>query len=153
MSHGLSKRCPHPRRQWTKCGCSWHFEFFCRKTASVYGRAKHRYSLTSVAESRHLPPPSTKHEAEALADVVRSELRAGTFRPPRAPEPVAVTDPSALTVGDVIDQYLVRHGACRGGGRRAYTRCSGTWPPCGPRSSPVHTARTCRLATSRSAPS
>jgi hypothetical protein len=71
---------------------------------------KFRFSLDVIAKARGEQPPRTKGDAEALADRIRSEIRAGTFRDPHQPEAASAPDPTALlTVGDIIDTYTTRH--------------------------------------------
>ena len=94
---GLSKRCECARRKWLTCSHAWHLDFFHKRTAHLYGgRAKHRYSLDVIAQARHEEPPRSKGAAEALADVIRADIRAGTFRDPNRPEAPPAPDPAAL---------------------------------------------------------
>ena len=106
---GLYKRCDCSHRKWSKCDHPWHFDFYYKKTAHLYGRAKHRFSLDKVADARHTAPPRSKGDAESLADIIRSEIRSGVFR--YRDQPVAESaDPTApLTVGDVIAHYKARY--------------------------------------------
>ena len=79
---GLRKICRCPRRQWPKCGHSYHFAFFHRGVP-------HRYSL-----SRLLGRPVTTYQAaRAEADRLRAAIREGTFPPnPAAPVPEPVLE-------------------------------------------------------------
>lgn len=99
---GLKKRCEHSRRQWPKCGCSWHFSFF-------YGGKEHRHSLDVVARARGLRLARTKHDALALRDKLRDEIRDGKAVEPAAatvtPEPTT----TALTFADVVKSYKERY--------------------------------------------
>ena len=52
--------------------------------------------------------PTSKSEAAAWRDRLRSEIRAGTFVDPGTPVPAAPAD-MRLTFGDICDQYLRRH--------------------------------------------
>jgi integrase len=71
---GLRKNCGCPRRGWPKCPHQWHFNF------SWSGKA-YRFSLARHA-GREI---GSKTEAESLADRIRTEIRAGTFRPLSTP--------------------------------------------------------------------
>ena len=108
-NHGLSKRCDCARRKWNTCPHPYHFDFFKGK--------KYRYSLDALAKARGVDAPRTKDAAEALADVIRSEIRLGTFRDPKKPAPVALDPAGPWTVGDVLDQY--ERGHVEQPGRRA----------------------------------
>jgi integrase len=96
---GLKKRCDCGKRKWPKCTHGWHFNFHHRNY-------EHRYSLDVIARGRGEHPPTSKSEAEAWRDRLRSEIRAGRLvdLAARAPAPEA-----RLTFGDVADQYLKRH--------------------------------------------
>jgi hypothetical protein len=99
---GVRKRCHHPRRAWLTCVCPWQFHFRFK------GR-KHRYSLDAISEARTLDTPRSKEAALALADVIKSEIRNGTFVPPTplasaTPNPAAVTD-ARLVLDDVLTMY------------------------------------------------
>ncbi len=72
---GLYKRCDCPRRLWPRCEHSYYFAF-------RHKGVRHRFPLDGLAK-KHL----TKEEAEAKRDGIRAEIRAGTFRDPREPEP------------------------------------------------------------------
>lgn len=67
---GLRKNCGCPRRGWPKCPHQWHFNFSWSGTAYRFSLA--RYAGREIA---------SKTEAETLADRIRTEIRAGTFRP------------------------------------------------------------------------
>ena len=109
-TNGLSKRCGCTRRKWSACDHPWHFEMHYQRTAARYGgKAKHRYSLDAVADTKGITPPRSKHDAIVLADLVRTEIKAGSFKAPNAPEPSPFADPSALTVADIVKVYFTRH--------------------------------------------
>src|SRR5882672_3906983 len=97
---GLYKRCDCPQRNWLKCAHPWHFDFYKGK--------KYRFSLDKIARARELDLPRTKGAAEALRDLIRSEIRGGTFRDPNHPTEPLPAD-ARLTFSDVADQYLKRH--------------------------------------------
>jgi hypothetical protein len=66
---GLRKVCSCPRRGWAKCPHPWHFNFCWRGTT-------YRFSLSRYA-GKHIV---SKADAEALAENIRREIRAGTFQ-------------------------------------------------------------------------
>jgi integrase len=66
---GLRKVCDCPRRGWAKCPHPWHFNYSWRGAA-------YRFSLNRYAGKEI----TGKTEAETLADGIRREIRAGTFR-------------------------------------------------------------------------
>ena len=108
-NHGLSKRCDCARRKWNTCPHPYHFDFFKgKKVPLLAGRA---------GEGESVDAPRTKDAAEALADVIRSEIRLGTFRDPKKPAPVALDPAGPWTVGDVLDQD--ERGHVEQPGRRA----------------------------------
>ena len=122
---GLKKRCGCARSRWRSALHPWHFAFHYKRaerTTRTGGRsAEHRISLHVYSDK-----PPTYHmshsEAKALADVIRTKIRAGTFGQPESAEngPPSVepptgsdvpndglTDPvSSLTFGDLCDMYL-----------------------------------------------
>jgi len=116
-NRGLTKRCEHPRRRWTQCDCPWYLEFYLGK--------KYRFSLDVLAKARGDKPPRTRHQAEALADRVRSEIRTGTFIDPKHPATLSRDAAAALTVNDVLDQYTARH--IHAPGRRPSGRDAMRW--------------------------
>ena len=65
---GLRKLCEHPRRQWAKCDCPWHFNFKWKDT-------HYRFSLDKHLE-KHL---DSKSEAEDAAATIRIAIKAGKF--------------------------------------------------------------------------
>lgn len=84
---GLRKVCRCKRRSWAKCDHPWHFNF-------KYGPTHFRFSL-----DRQLGRSITsKTEARAEADRLRSEIRAGRFGS-RAPAR------DTLTVGQLLNTY------------------------------------------------
>src|SRR5436190_13121079 len=68
---GLRKVCGCPRRGWAKCPHPWHFSFSWRGAA-------YRFSLSRYAGKEI----TGKTAAETLAEEIRCEIRAGTFRSP-----------------------------------------------------------------------
>jgi len=99
--NGLSKRCECSPRNWSKCQHPFYFEFYL-------GR-KYRFSLDRLARRRGEKPPRTMHQAEAMADTLRGEIRRGVFVDPTHPDVLSRDAAAALTVGDLIDQYIARH--------------------------------------------
>ena len=81
---GLTKRCGCPRPRWAKCAHHWHLEYQWRGT-------RFRVTLDRLL-GRNL---KGKTEADAEADRVRGEIRAGTFQcgttPPPADHSVTVS--------------------------------------------------------------
>ena len=78
-NHGLRKICGCPRRLWPKCDHGWHLNF---KHCGTH----YRFSLDRHA-GRHL---TSKAEALAEADVIRTAVRAGNFGQ-SAPVPQTLT--------------------------------------------------------------
>ena len=78
--NGLRKICRCPRRQWPKCGHSYHFAFFHRERP-------YRYSLSRLLDR----PVTTYQDARAEADRLRAAIRGGTFPQPTTPAPTAET--------------------------------------------------------------
>ncbi len=66
---GLRKVCDCSRRGWAKCPHPWHFSYSWRGAA--YRFSLNRYACKEI---------NGKTEAETLADGIRREIRAGTFR-------------------------------------------------------------------------
>ena len=92
---GLKKRCGCPRRQWSKCAHPWHFGF-------AHNGKEHRWSLHKVA-GKPVGYWMSKTEAQAIADRLRSDIRAGSLADSgTAPD-------TELTFGDVVERYLERH--------------------------------------------
>ena len=97
---GLSKRCGCPPRQWTKCAHPWHFAF-CHGKDAAGRKVRHRVSLHRFGDR----PPGTvmsRSEAEALADRIRTDVRAGMCALPDDSAPT-LAEP---TLADVADRYL-----------------------------------------------
>ena len=93
---GLKKRSRCPRRQWSKCAHPWHFGF-------AHDGKEHRWSLHRVAGK----PPGyhmSKTEAQAIADGLRSDIRAG-----RLTDTGTASPDTGLTFGDVVERYVERH--------------------------------------------
>ena len=93
---GLKKRCRCPRRQWSKCVHPWHFGF-------ADNGKEYRWSLHKVA-GKPLGYHMSKTEAQAIADGLRSDIRAGRFAGTGS-----VSSDTELTFGDVVERYLGRH--------------------------------------------
>jgi integrase len=96
---GLRKLCDCARRNWSKCPDAWYFNFKPRG-----GRA-YQFSLDAEL-GYHI---KTKEEAEAIADRLRGEIRAGTFvraseRRQAAAVPAVTAD--AVTLEVFSDKYL-----------------------------------------------
>jgi hypothetical protein len=68
---GLRKVCGCPRRIWAKCSHPWHFNF-------KWKDQHYRFSLDRHAQ-KHI---ESKTDAEALADELRTQIRAGRFGQP-----------------------------------------------------------------------
>ena len=94
---GLRKRCACPRKNWAKCGHSWHFNF---KWKGVH----YRFSLDQVVPRRI----DSRTAASTEADRLRGEIRAGTFRM-REEESQSVPRDTRPTFGMVADIYLKKH--------------------------------------------
>ena len=95
-NNGLKKRCRCPRRQWSKCAHPWHFGF-------AHNGKEYRWSLHKVAGKSpgyHM----SKTEAQAIADGLRSDIRANRFT-----DAGSVSSDTELTFGDVVERYLERH--------------------------------------------
>ena len=94
-NHGLRKICGCPRRLWPKCDHGWHLNFW-------HDGKGYRFSLDRRA-GRHL---TSKTEALAEADVIRTAVRMGTFGQ-------AVSTPQTLTVEELgrlyFDRYIKVH--------------------------------------------
>ena len=91
-NHGLRKICGCPSRLWPKCDHGWHLNF---KHAGTH----YRFSLDRHA-GRHL---TSKAEALAEADVLRTAVRAGNFgRSMPAPQTVTLDHIGRL----YFDRYM-----------------------------------------------
>ena len=91
QTDGLTKRCDCPPRQWAKCDHSWHFAFKFEGT-------RHRFSL-----DRYLGHPvNGKTEAIAVAEQIRTAIRAGEFR-----EDVSAV--AQMTLGQLLNLYHERY--------------------------------------------
>ena len=101
---GLRKVCGCTRRGWAKCRHPWHFNFHWQGT-------DYRFSLNKHL-GRHV---DSKTEAEAEADRIRIEIRAGRFG-----QPVASDE---MTLRQLADLYLERYVAVE----RASTAQAFTW--------------------------
>jgi integrase len=86
---GLRKRCGCPRRNWAKCPHGWHFNF---KWRDVH----YRLSLDREAGTAI----TSKSDAQAVADRIRIDIRAGRFR--------TVTPGSAATLDQLGDLYFAK---------------------------------------------
>lgn len=120
---GLRKLCGCTRRTWAKCDHPWHFNFKPKggappadwlATPGRDGRPRdpakwpgYRFSL-DVHVGREI---RSKTEAEALADEIRTEIRAGRFG---TSAPVL----AGLTVGQLLDTYTTELLDTRPGGAK-----------------------------------
>src|SRR5688572_14088627 len=101
-NRGLRKVCGCSRRAWPKCSHPWHFNF------KVAGGASYRFSLDKQVGK----PVTSKTEAEAEAEKIRTAIREGTFRPRGSVEPQTSLDRLTLTqfFGHYRKRYLVPKG-------------------------------------------
>ena len=99
-NNGLKKVCGCPRRTWAKCRHPWHFSF-------QWKGERHRLSLDRY-KGRQL---TSKKAAEAVADEVRTAIRAGVFPPP-PPQPTPATV-DALSFDAYADVFLERYSKAR----------------------------------------
>ena len=97
---GLSKRCGCAPRQWTKCAHLWHFAF-CHGKDATGRKARHRVSLHRFAD-RPTGQLMSRSETHALADRIRTDVRAGAFALPE----VSTQTLAEPTLADVADRYL-----------------------------------------------
>jgi integrase len=100
---GSVSLCEHPRRNWPKCGCSWHFNF------KPKGGPSYRFSVDSEV-GKHI---EAKGDAEALADEWRSAIRTGKFRRrseqiDTVPADMLPSQPNGTTVDAFIQKYIER---------------------------------------------
>ena len=105
----IAKRCDCSPRAQAQCSHPYHFSFYHQKSAKHYGTAKHRYSLSVLAQMRGVPVPTTKDAAQSFAEALKIEIRAGVFTSPHGTLATPTTDPSALTVEDIAKRYLAQH--------------------------------------------
>ncbi len=100
---GVRKRCEHPRRQWSKCSCDWHFNYQFQHP----GQDKptpYRFSLDRYL-GKHV---DSRKDIEAEAEKIRIAIRAGTFTlKPQAPAPAATPDAKTFT-----DYGAIFHKQC-----------------------------------------
>jgi hypothetical protein len=106
LKDGLSKRCACGLRQWTKCAHPWHFAF-CHGLTAEGRKARYRFSLHRFARK----PPRyfmSRTEAAALADQIRTDVRAGriTLEGSDTQQVRDVASSAELTLKDVADLYL-----------------------------------------------
>jgi hypothetical protein len=93
---GRFKRCNCPRRQWSRC------------SHEVWGKFCHVGRDHRINLARQFQKPNVSwSEAEALLDLMRSQIRTGTFvkygtTPTESPTPAPDSD---LTLRDVCDLY------------------------------------------------
>src|SRR5215475_11489885 len=91
---GIFKRCEHSKKTWATCSCAWWMNYRGRK-----------FSLDQIARNRGQQSPRDKQAARKLRDTLRDEIDRG-----EDPTAKPVVDPQAeLTVGDVIDLYVVKY--------------------------------------------
>src|SRR5882672_158599 len=91
---GLRKRCGCPRRNWAKCPHGWHFNFKWRDVH--YRLSLDRETGTAI---------TSKSDAQAVADQIRIDIRAGRFR--------TMTPGSAATLDQLALLCHLRSGAFR----------------------------------------
>ena len=94
---GLRKRCGCPRKTWTKCPHSWHFNL------KVRGGPHYRICLDREV-GKHI---DSKAEAVKVAADIRAAILAGTFR--AKPEPAHVAAPP-LTFRAFAEVWKERRG-------------------------------------------
>jgi integrase len=97
-NRGLRKLCAHSRRNWSKCPDAWHFNF------KPKGGPAFRFSLDAEL-GRHV---KDKNAAEAEADRIRGEIRAGTFVR-AADRPAAVASSDVLTIETLGETYFTTY--------------------------------------------
>jgi hypothetical protein len=97
QNRGLRKLCACDRRVWAKCPHTWYFNF------AWVGRHC-RFSLDRHY-GRHI---DSKTEAEALAELIRVAIRAGTFgeRPKLAPPPTPAEHSTDITFEQLGQRWL-----------------------------------------------
>lgn len=86
--NGLRKRCAHPRKQWSECGCAWYYDFAFQKT-------RHREVL-GIFDSRSL--------AEQAFDELKLRVKKGL--PPQEPPPVQLPAPLVDTIETYARKWL-----------------------------------------------
>lgn len=111
-NRGLRKLCDCARRSWAKCPHSWYFNF------KPKGGPAYRFAVDAEAGT-HV---DSKSKAEALADVWRSQIRAGEFRRKTAPAPAPAEPPAALTLAQFGERYFERRGKPATGEERGHLR-------------------------------
>ena len=97
---GLRKRCRCARPQWAKCAHPWYLSYQWRGT-------RYRVSLDRLL-GRQL---HGKTEADAEADRLRGEIRAGTFHNEATPPPAASHGVTVSAFGAI---FLERYSKARG---------------------------------------
>ena len=97
---GLRKRCGCPRLRWSKCAHPWYLAYQWRGQ-------RHRVSLDRLV-GRQL---RGKTEADAEADRIREEIRAGTFQTGATPAPPANHSVTVSAFGAI---FLERYSKARG---------------------------------------
>ena len=108
--HGVRKLCTCARPRWPKCPHAWYFNFKPR------GGLAYRFCLDDEMDPAL---PKTREVADATADRIRNEIRAGTFvrAADRRAAAVAVVEapaaPDAVTVEKFGETYLARVSAVR----------------------------------------
>lgn len=89
-NRGLRKLCDHPRRQWSKCACAWHFSF-------KWGETHYRFSLDKHL-GKHI---DSRSAAEDEAHEIRKQIKAGTFG--------QATPRADMTLRQLADVYIERY--------------------------------------------
>ena len=95
---GLSKICECPHGRWPKCPHGWHFNF-------KWDGRHYRFSLDRHVARRL----TTKSDAKAEADRIRTDIRSGNFRSPHD----RPTTRDALTVDAFGAIFLERYSKAR----------------------------------------
>lgn len=110
-NYGIRKICGCPRRRWPKCPHGWHLNYKPR------GGQSYRLSLDIIARARGDGLPRGKTEAVKLANALRAEMDAGTFRQRADETPAAdvIATPDAVTLRSFGEIYLARRGKPPGG--------------------------------------
>jgi hypothetical protein len=106
LNDGLSKRCACGPRLWTKCRHPWHFAF-CHGLTPDRRKARYRFSLHRFAK-KPIRYVMSRTEAEALADQIRTNVRAGriTLEESESARATDAASATVLTLRDVADLYL-----------------------------------------------
>jgi len=96
---GLTKRCDCQRQRWSKCAHPWYLAY-------QWKGARHRVCLDRLLGRRR----KGKTEADAEAERIRGEIRAGTF----GREPAEPAAPATVTVAQLGGIFLERYSKAQG---------------------------------------